>query len=141
MAERLDIGRGLSIGADELAESFVRSSGPGGQNVNKVATAVSLAFDLSASALPDAVKRRAVRIAGRRLSKAGVIVLRAEQFSTQEANRKDARDRLLALLKEAAIPPRYRVKTKPSRRAKAKRVDRKVKRGRKKSLRGKVCLE
>jgi|TARA_R100000501_G_scaffold15113_1_gene27371 ribosome-associated protein len=135
MEGRLSIGRGLSIGEDELKESFVRASGPGGQNVNKVSTAISLRFDLTASALPEPVKRRAASAAGQRLTKAGEIVMRADTHRTLAANREAARARLLALLTEAAIPPRFRVKTKPSRSARAKRVDRKVVRGRKKALR------
>ena len=124
------IGRGLAIAPEEIVESFIRASGPGGQNVHKVSTAVELRFDLAANTtLPEPVKRRAARLAGRRLTKDGVIVLRAERFRTQDVNREDARARLVALLTEAAVPPVRRVKTKPSKAAKARRVESKVKRG------------
>jgi ribosome-associated protein len=126
----------IHIAESELTEQFVRSSGPGGQNVNKVATAVELRFDLRGSpGLPEAMRARAVRLAGRRLTKDGVLVIRAERFRTQEQNRADARERLVALLREAAVSPKYRVKTKPSRAAKERRLKSKVQRGTIKRLR------
>ena len=97
---------GIEIDESEIEESFVRASGPGGQNVNKVASAVQIRFDVRRSrALPDAVAIRLMALAGRRLTKDGVLVFTADRFRTQEANRDDARNRLVELIREAAKPP------------------------------------
>ena len=133
--KRLRFGRSLTISEDALEERFVQSSGPGGQNVNKVATAVQLRFGLWGSRLPQAVKRRAAELAGSKLTKDGDILIRANEHRSLSANREAARARLLALLEQAAEPPRRRVKTRASRAAKRRRVDRKVQRGRVKALR------
>ena len=126
----------IRIPEAELDEQFVRSSGPGGQNVNKVATAVELRFDLRQSpSLPPAVRSRLARLAGRRLTKEGVLIIRAERFRTQEQNRADARERLTELVREAAEPPKFRVKTKPTKAAKERRLKAKTKRGTIKKLR------
>jgi ribosome-associated protein len=125
----IEVAPGVGIDSDELDERFVRSSGPGGQNVNKVATAVQLRFDVAASpSLGDAVKARLRRLAGRRLTEAGVLTIDARRFRTQERNRQDARERLLELIRRAAQPPRPRRPTRPSRAVKAARLDDKRKR-------------
>lgn len=132
----MEITDNISIDERELEERFIRASGPGGQNVNKVSTAVELRFDVRRSpSLPEGVRDRLERLAGRRLTDEGVLVIRAERHRTQERNREDARDRLAELVREALYVPKKRVKTKPSRAAKARRVDSKVKRGGVKKLR------
>jgi ribosome-associated protein len=132
----------ISLDERELGERFVRASGPGGQNVNKVSTAVELRFDVLGSAsLPEGVRVRLARLAGRRLSDEGILVIRADRFRTQERNREDARERLAELIRQASIVPKRRVATKPSRASKERRRDDKRKRGRVKRLRGSRDLD
>jgi ribosome-associated protein len=120
----------ISLDEAELEESFIRGSGPGGQNVNKVATAVQLRFDAGASpALSIAIKERLRRLAGRKMTGAGVIVITANRFRTQERNRADALERLIELIVQASHAPIRRRPTKPTYAARQRRVDDKKKRG------------
>lgn len=132
----LRVSKDIVIDDRELEERFIRASGPGGQHVNKVATAVELRFDVrQCSALLPSVAARLERLAGRRLTEEGVLVIRAERFRTQERNRDDARERLLKLIRKAAIVPKRRVATKPTRASKERRREDKTKRSRVKKLR------
>ena len=119
------ISSSLSIDESLISERFTHASGPGGQNVNKVASAVILRFDAKHAALPFEVHARLEALAGSRLTKDGAIVIRASQFRDQQRNREDARERLVALLREAAAIPKKRRATKPTRASKEKRLERK----------------
>lgn len=122
----------------ELEESFIRASGPGGQNVNKLATAVQLRFDVRNSPnLRDEVRARLESLAGRRLTQDGVLIITADRFRTQERNREDARERLFALIREAAVRPKTRRATKPTKGSKERRLKAKTVRSGVKSLRAK----
>lgn len=133
------ITRDIAIDEREIQEEFVRSSGPGGQNVNKVATAVKLRFDVDKSgSLPEDVRNRVKRLAGKRLTKEGVLVIDARRFRTQEQNRRDALDRFADLLRRAARRPKKRLKTKPTAASKRRRLEKKLQRGRTKQTRQKI---
>ncbi|MFM9849270.1 MAG: alternative ribosome rescue aminoacyl-tRNA hydrolase ArfB [Hyphomicrobiaceae bacterium] len=120
----------------ELQEQFIRASGPGGQNVNKVATAVELRFDVRRSpSLPPGVRVRLERLAGQRLTRDGILVIRADRFRTQERNRADARERLHDLIQKAAIVPKKRIATRVTRAAKMRRRDEKQQRSKLKRTR------
>lgn len=143
MEKIVKIGPGAVINEDELEENFIRSSGPGGQNVNKVATAVQLRFDAANSpGLSERVRERTILFAGQRATKDGVIVIEASRFRTQEQNRADARARLTELIAKAAEPPpKPRKKTKPSKGAVERRLKEKSGRSGIKKMRGKVSTD
>jgi ribosome-associated protein len=129
----------IAIHEKELTFDFVRSSGPGGQNVNKVATTVQLRFDVEASdAIPLEVKKRLKRIAGKRMTDDGMLIIKAGRFRKQEQNRQDALERLVRLLRAAAVKPKKRIETRPSKAAKERKLAAKKHRGQLKKLRKKI---
>ncbi|WP_294322370.1 alternative ribosome rescue aminoacyl-tRNA hydrolase ArfB [uncultured Sphingomonas sp.] len=139
---RIAITRSISIDSGELVESFTRASGPGGQHVNTTDSAVLLRFDVVASpGLPDAMKHRLAVLAGSRLTKEGVLTLRADASRSQEMNRREVRERLFELIREATIVPKKRRATKPTRASQVRRVDAKKGRSQVKAGRGRVKLD
>lgn len=136
----LRISNSLAIPLNEIAFSAIRAPGPGGQNVNKVATAIHLRFDIKASSLPEAYKQRLLRLKDRRITKEGVVIIKAMGARTQNQNRQAALERLQALIKRVTQKPKKRLRTRPTRASQQKRLDRKTKHGRLKSLRGKINI-
>jgi len=133
----IQVTRSITIDESDIREDFILASGPGGQNVNKVATAVQLRYDVSsAKGIPVDVRARLVQLAGNRVTDAGELIITARRYRTQERNRQDARERLVDLVRRAAQPPKKRRKTKPTRASKERRLEGKKRRSQTKRLRG-----
>lgn len=137
----LKITPSIIINDNELHFDYIRASGPGGQNVNKVATAAQLRFDVRASSLPEEVKTRLLHLAGKRATNKGILLIEAKQFRTQEQNREDAIQRLIALIRKALVKPKARKKTKPTKAAREERLQTKKRRGEIKKSRQTASLE
>ena len=134
----LKISQNVSLADDEIEISAIRAQGSGGQNVNKVSSAIHLRFDIHASSLPDFYKQRLLLLKDRRISKEGVIIIKAQKFRTREKNHNDALLRLQELIKGVAVVQKSRTATRPTRASRKRRLDSKTRRGRTKELRGKI---
>ena len=137
----LKISQNVVIPDDEIQFSAIRAQGAGGQNVNKVSSAIHLQFDINTSSLPDFYKQRLLTLKDQRISKDGVITIKAQRFRAQQKNRDDALERLQGLIKSVAVVQKKRIPTKASKGSQQKRIDNKTKRGKLKTLRGKVSVD
>jgi len=134
----LKISQNVSLPEDEIEFSAIRTQGAGGQNVNKVSSAIHLRFDINKSSLPDFYKQRLLNLNDKRISKDGVIIIKAQKFRTQEKNRDDALERLRQLIKSVTVVQKARRPTRPTKSSQKKRLDSKTQRGKTKALRGRV---
>ena len=137
----LIISSNVSISEAELDFSAIRAQGPGGQNVNKVSSAIHLRFDISQSSLPDFYKQRLLRLSDNRISKDGIVIIKAQQYRSQDKNRIEAIERLQQLIQSAGFTAKARRPTKPTRGSQVRRVDKKTQHGKKKTVRGKPNLD